>query len=184
MAKLNIETVPSVKERDLPIFDELDQVAEQIRIRAFNLFADRGFNAGNELDDWFRAEREICWPTAELVEEDNGFEIKVALAGFDRKDINVTANPRELIVKATHRDTRRKAGKNDDIRVRWSEFRSNDVYRHIPLPADIDVNKISAEFKDGILEIAAPRVSQTRTKKKAKKKAKSASGKKKAKKKV
>lgn len=157
MSKLSVETVPSVDERSLPVFEEFNDIAEKIRVRAFNLFAGRGFGQDNDLEDWLLAEREICWPTAELVEEDDEFEVKVALAGFDPKDITVTANPRELIIKAVHKDEQKKEDNKDGANVHWSEFRSNKVYRHIPLPADIDVDKVSAEFEHGMLEIDAPK---------------------------
>jgi HSP20 family protein len=160
MSKLNIQKVPSVEERNLPVFDELKNIAEKIRIRAFKLFSSRGSAEGNDLQDWLLAEREICWPTAELVEEDDEFTVKVALAGFDAKDIEVTANPRELIIKASHKDKRKKTDKKDGAKIRWSEFRSKDVYRHITLPADIDVNDIAAEFEQGMLEIKAPKAEQ------------------------
>lgn len=156
MSKLNIEAVPSVEERNLPIFDEIEDIAEKIRVRAFNLFANRGFQPGNDLEDWLHAEREICWPTAELIEKDDEFEVKVALAGFEAKDISVTATPREIIIKAKRTAERKKTHKEEGGKVRWSEFRSNDVYRHITLPADVDVKKISAEFENGMLEIEAP----------------------------
>ena len=154
MSKLNIQKVPSPEERKLPIFKELDEIAEQIRVRAYNLFANRGFKSGHEFEDWLTAEHEICWPTAELVEEDDEFEIKVALAGFDTDEISLTATPREVIVKASHRDEH----KEDDEKVHWSEFRSNKVYRRIALPADVDVAKVKAEFENGMLEIESPKI--------------------------
>lgn len=153
MSDLKVHKVPSPEDRKLPVFKEFDEIADQIRVRAYNLFANRGFSMGNEVEDWLTAEREICWPTAELVEEDDEFEIKVALAGFEPGDISVTATPREIIVKASHKEER----KEDDKKVRWSEFRSNDVYRQIALPSDIDVDKIEAEFEHGMLEIEAPK---------------------------
>ncbi|MDH3304356.1 MAG: Hsp20 family protein [Gammaproteobacteria bacterium] len=153
MSNLKVQKVRSPEDRKLPVFKEFDEIADQIRVRAYNLFANRGFSMGNDVDDWLSAQREICWPTAELVEEDDEFEIKVALAGFEPKEISVTATPREIIVKAAHNDKR----KEGDEKVRWSEFRSNDVYRQIALPSDIDVDKIEAEFEHGMLEIEAPK---------------------------
>ncbi len=153
MSNLKVRKVRSPKDRKLPVFKEFDEIADRIRVRAYNLFANRGFGMGNDVDDWLTAQREICWPTAELVEEDDEFEIKVALAGFEPEEISVTATPRELIVKASRKDER----KEDDEKVHWSEFRSNDVYRQIALPSDINVNKIEAEFKHGMLEIEAPK---------------------------
>ena len=154
MSKLNIQKVPSPEERKLSIFKEIDEIADQIRVRAYNLFANRGFTAGHEVEDWLTAEQEICWPTAELVEEDDEFEVKVALAGFEPDEISLTATPREVIVKASHKGER----KEDDEKVHWSEFRSNKVYRRIALPSDVDVAKVKAEFENGMLEIEAPKM--------------------------
>jgi HSP20 family protein len=158
MSKLNIQKVPSAEDRKLPIFNELENIAKQIRVRAYNLFANRGFSEGHDLEDWLTAQREICWPTAELVEEEKAFNVKIALAGFEPEDISITATPHELIVKASHKTERKESESPDGARVRWSEFRSNDVYRQIELPADVDVAGISAEFAKGMLEIEAPKL--------------------------
>jgi HSP20 family protein len=169
MSKLSIEKVSSPEDRKLPIFEELDEIADRIRVRAYNLFANRGFSEGHELEDWFTAQREICWPTAELVEEEGEFEVKVALAGFEPEDITVTATPRELIIKASRRNERKENRDRDGARVRWSEFHSNDVYRQIAFPADVDVRWIKAEFEQGMLEIEAPKLKgKTTTRKKIK----------------
>lgn len=158
MSELPVLKAAAAKDRKLPIFAEFDDLAERIRVRAYNLFRGRGFEPGRELDDWLTAEHEICWPAAELTEEDDEFEVKVALAGFEPQDISVTATPRELMIKASHADKRKKTEDTDDAKLRWSEFRSNDVYRRIELPADINVEAVKADFKHGMLEIEAPKV--------------------------
>lgn len=154
MSNVDIQKVDSTEDRSLPIFAEFDELMDRIRVRAYNLFRDRGFSEGRDLDDWLIAEREVCWPAAELDEDDDEFELKVALAGFEPEEITVTANPRELIVKASHESKRKKGEKPE---IRWSEFRSNDVYRRVELPADVDIDKIKAKFKNGLLEIDAPK---------------------------
>jgi HSP20 family protein len=157
MSKVNIEKVPSPDDRKLPIFDEFREVTDRIRTRAFNLFARRGHGKGGDLDDWLTAEREICWPAAEFVEEDDEFEMKVALAGFEPEDITVTATPNEVIVKASRKKESKKDEDRDGTKVHWSEFQSNEVYRHFAMPADVDVDKIEAKFDKGMLKIEAPK---------------------------
>ena len=159
MSKPGIQKVSSTDERKLPIFEEIDELADKIRLRAYNLFKGRGFTAGNDIDDWLTAEREICWPAAELIEEDDEFEVSVALAGFDDDDVEITATPREIIVKASHKDEMTEKSE-DDEKVRWSQFRSNEVYRQISLPSDIDVEKVEAEMKRGMLKIEAPKAKE------------------------
>ena len=157
MSRLIVQKVPSTEDRSLPIFDEFNEVAEQIRIRAYSLSQGRGFSEGHDLDDWLAAEREICWPSAELIEEDDFFELKVALAGFDIDDITVTATPNELIVKAARNIEEQDSSEKEGARVRWSELRNEDVYRHIELPSNIDVENVTAKFRSGMLEIEAPK---------------------------
>ena len=40
-------------------------------------------------------------------------------------------------------------------KVCWSEFRSNDVYRQIELPKDIDPQSVSASLQNGLLKVVA-----------------------------
>jgi HSP20 family protein len=155
MPEVNVQKIPAADERTLPIFAEFDKLADRIRLEAYNLFARRGAGDGHALDDWLVAEHEVCWPSAELTEGDGEYALKVALAGFEPGEITVTATPREIIVKAAHKQEKRSAGEGE-TKVRWSEFRSNDVYRRVELPASVDVERISANFKNGLLEIVAP----------------------------
>lgn len=153
MSKVNIQKVRSNDDRSLPIFSEFDELLDKIREQAYRRFEVRGFTGGQEVEDWLNSERELCWPKAELVEDDDEFEVKVALAGFEPADIELTATPRELIVKAAHDYEK----SDKDEKVRWSEFRHSDVFRRVPLPADVEVDKVKAEFKNGLLEIEAPK---------------------------
>jgi HSP20 family protein len=154
MPELNVQKIPAADDRTLPIFAEFDKLADRIRIQAYNLFARRGAGDGHALDDWLAAEREVCWPSAELTEQQGKYALKVALAGFEPGEITVTATPREIIVKAAHKEEKKSAGQ--EAKVRWSEFRTNDVFRRVDLPAPVDVERISANFKNGLLEIVAP----------------------------
>lgn len=161
MSRVTVNKVPNESDRSLPIFDELASLADRIRERAYELFCERGADDGRDVDDWLTAEREICWPAAELEEDEDEFEFKVALAGFEPHDISVVANPRELIVKAEHASERKDEGDGDDeTAVHWTEFRSESVYRRVALPAAIDVNRVEAKFKHGMLEIEAPKLGE------------------------
>jgi HSP20 family molecular chaperone IbpA len=156
MARLNIQKIPTADVRNLPIFAEFDQLADRIRLQAYKLFSRRGAGEGHALDDWLAAEREVCWPAAELSERKGEFVLNVALAGFEPAEITVTATPREIMIKAAHKHERKSTGKGEP-KLRWTEFRSNDVFRRVELPAAVDVDRVSAEFRNGLLEIAAPK---------------------------
>ncbi len=155
MPDLNVQKIPTADDKSLPIFAEFDRLADRIRVQAYKLFAHRGAGNGHALDDWLAAEREVCWPSAELTERDADYVLKVALAGFESTDISVTATPSEIMIKAAHKHE--KTSGEGEAKVRWSEFRSNDVFRRIELATPLDVDKITATFKNGLLEIVAPK---------------------------
>jgi len=155
MADVKVQKVAREEDRRLPVFDEMERMLQRIRDRAFEVFAERGFKVGDALEDWLTAERELCWPEAKLIEGDQQYALSVALAGYDPKDVTVTATPRELIVSA--RTEAEHKGKTKDEKVCWSEFRANDVYRRIDLPADIKVGEVSASMSNGLLKIVAPK---------------------------
>jgi HSP20 family molecular chaperone IbpA len=141
-------------ERSLPVFAELDRKMEAVRQRAFDLFANRGGRPGGDLDDWIAAERELMGSsTAELTERADEFEVGVTLPGFKADDIELTATPTEIIVHAERKDQR--SGETD--RVVWSEFGSSEVYRRFALPADVKADRVTAELKNGMLRVLAPK---------------------------
>ena len=160
MAQITVQKAAKAEDRKLPIFEEFDQMTQKIRDRAFAIFAGRDFKAGNALSDWLAAEHELCWPASELLEHDKDYALNVAMAGFQPKDISVTATPRELIVHAKAEATRGDKSKSDSEQVCWSEFRSNDVYRRVELPVEVDVDNVSAQYENGLLKVVAPKRKQ------------------------
>ena len=163
MSRLNIQKVRTTNDRTLPIFAEVEQLADRIRMQAYNLFAHRGAGDGHALDDWLTAERDVCWPAAELAEREGEFLLNVALAGFEAGDVTVTATPREIIVKAGRKHEQASAGKGEP-KLRWTEFRSDNVFRRVELPVPVEVEKISANFENGLLKILAPKVQPVESK--------------------
>jgi HSP20 family protein len=133
---------------------EMNAITDEIRNRAFSLFEGRGGMPGCDVDDWLQAEREVVWaPASELIEDKDEFRARVALPGFEAKDLEVTATPNALVVRAESTHTHE--GKEAD--VRFCEFSEKKMFRRLDLPADIDVDKVTASLDKGILEVTAPK---------------------------
>jgi HSP20 family protein len=144
--------------------EEMKTLADTIQERAFSLFESRGGGQGGDVDDWLRAEREVIWsPAVELTENDRDFRARIALPGFDEKDLKVTATPEAVIVKAeeTHPHDARKGG------VLLCEFSDKRLFRRLELPTPINVDKVTATLDRGILSIHAPKAAQPKRAKSA-----------------
>jgi HSP20 family protein len=154
MPEVTIQKVKDPASQPLPIFADIAKRFDAVRQRAHELFVNRGGEFGHALDDWFTAEREVFgWTAAEFSEKDNAYEIDFTLAGFDPKDVQVTATPNEIIARAATKEER-KVEKNN---VLWSEFGSKDVCRRFEIPSPIDTDKVTARLDKGVLHITAPK---------------------------
>ena len=131
---------------------DTETVTEQIRQLAFRLFESRGGGDGNDLDDWLSAEREfILTPESELGERDGKFEIRIAAAGLDARDIHVTASPARLTVRTESKNQHERDGEN----IPSSETGHKALLRNIELPEPINVGTTTARLENGILYLTA-----------------------------
>jgi HSP20 family molecular chaperone IbpA len=109
MSNVAVEKVRDGEATPPTLFERMTVIADRIRQKAFEGFECRGCADGRSLDDWLQAERDIVQsPEAELIEKDGKFQMRVAVPGFDSKDIRVTAMPTVLFVEAEskHEHTR------------------------------------------------------------------------------
>jgi HSP20 family protein len=147
-----------------PLLQETIDLLDGVQKRAFELFQRRGGAPGNDVDDWLRAESEIFQvPRMELAENDGEFQLQLAVPGFDAKDLRVAALPDAIIVEGEAAHQHRAVRGS----VRVCEFGERRVFRQIPLPAAVDIDRVSATLDKGLLEIHAAKTEQPKGKRAA-----------------
>ena len=160
----NIPVQKAAEEKALPVswINELQNLSERVGQPAFELFEKYGRPAGQQLEHWFEAEKQLfCVPRSELLDTAGEFEVRVALPGFDASEIEVTALPDSLLVKAEASHMReKKAGE-----VRFSEFSDQSLFRRIRLPEPIDIAQVTAKLDKIVLKIAARKAAPDKAKK-------------------
>ena len=143
-------------------WDQLQKLEDRIMRRAYDIFQGNGSVFGQDLDNWLAAERELIWkPAIELSEKNNQFEVKVAVAGVDPKDLKVEVTSEDLLVKGETR-TEKKQEKGE---VHTSEFQSGSLFRSIRFPKKVDPGKVKAQIKNGLLSIVAPIAEEAKARK-------------------
>ncbi|MDX2043041.1 MAG: Hsp20 family protein [Acidobacteriota bacterium] len=157
-AQQALETQPAEK----PIFVEaeklinrMEELTKNVAHRAYEFFEERGRRFGNELEDWFRAESELMrYVPTTLKEGDQQFTFQAEVPGFKAEEIKISAEPKMLIIEGeSEQSTEEKSDK-----VVFSERRTNHFCRSFSLPAEIDPAKVTANLKNGLLEIILPKV--------------------------
>ena len=157
MSQVAVEKVQDAAALPRTLWDEMNSITQAIRERAFDLFQRRGSTDGWDLGDWLQAEHDVVWsPPTELIEDKGDFQARIAIPGFEAKEIQVSATPDALIVEAEQSHTHE--GKEGT--VRFCEFSGKKLFRRVELPSAVDVDKVTASLDKGILLVSAPKAKQ------------------------
>lgn len=144
-ARLSLRKVESV-------FNEMEEIRRQIMQRAYQLFCDRGYTNGRDVDDWLRAEREVTWsPAIEVIEKEDEYIVEAAVPGVDPKDLRLEVTSDDLLIKGNGGHTHEKgAGKGT---VTLCEFLPGHLFRSVHFPRHVNPDKATAELKNGLLRV-------------------------------
>jgi HSP20 family molecular chaperone IbpA len=122
-----------------------------VRERAFQISRTRPPDA-NELYDWLMAESQvISVPAAELVEKDEKFEVKFAVAGVNPDDVNIMVTPDQVLLKSEYSHEH----SSEIGTVHLCDFKSATVFRSVNLPQPIDVNSVKIGSSKGLIIVTA-----------------------------
>ena len=91
-------------------------------------------------------------PAAELTETDDALHLKLEVPGMEAKDLDIQVTADSVSISGE----RKSETKSEDKGVTRSEFRYGKFSRVIPLPARIQNTNVTAEYKDGILNLTLP----------------------------
>ena len=102
-------------------------------------------------------------PAVNVKETDTNFELEMAVPGMDKKDFKIELEQDTLIISAQKEDKTEE--KSDDDKYSRREFSYQSFRRVFHLPeSSVNDNEISANYKDGILQISVPKKASVKQK--------------------
>ena len=105
-----------------------------------------------------------CAPSANILENNQGFELQLAIPGIQKEDVKISLEKNILNVSSD----KEAAQIDENTRFTRREFVFGTFSRSFTLPDTIDTDKIGADFKDGILKITLPKKAETKISKEIK----------------
>jgi len=94
-------------------------------------------------------------PAIDVRDEDERYVVEAELPGLSEKDVKLELKDKTLYLStAKSEDKEEKSEKGRWLRKERREFLFS---RSFALPEDVDVEKIEAKFRDGLLTIALPK---------------------------
>ncbi len=92
-------------------------------------------------------------PAAELTEADDALHLKLEVPGMSAEDLDIQVMVDRVAISG-ERKSETKSEENGRTR---SEFRYGKFQRVIPLPVQIQNTNVTADYKDGILNLTLPK---------------------------
>ena len=94
-------------------------------------------------------------PRVDVKEEDNAYTLEMELPGRSEKDVDIELDHDNLTIASKTEETKESKEDKKDKKTKYilKERRSSNFERRFTLPADVDTESISANFKNGILTI-------------------------------
>ncbi len=107
------------------------------------------------LSNFFEDETEnsLMAMPVDLIEYDDHYEVKANLPGFNKKEIKVSLKDNDLVIEATHKETKEE---KKGTYYKKERYEGNFV-RTITFTEKCNADEIEAKYKDGVLTISIPK---------------------------
>lgn len=134
---------------------------------SFPSFIDRFFegNAFSPLsigDNWDFAGSNSTLPAVNVKENDNEYQIDVAAPGVKKSDFKLSYENGRLTISSEKKDEKEE---KEGTKVTRKEFSYQSFQRSFSVPEDeVNADKISAKYSDGILHVMLPKHERAKTK--------------------
>jgi HSP20 family molecular chaperone IbpA len=129
-------------------------ISAAVARRAYELFEARGSQHGHDCEDWVRAESELLTPIpASIIDTDGVVTVRAELGGLMDKDVEVRAEPRQLIVRPGKQTSEQNNG-----RAVFQAEMSAEMFRVLELPAEVDPHNMKATIENEVLEVTLAKV--------------------------
>ncbi len=99
-------------------------------------------------------------PAAELRLDEEAVYLRLELPGIQAKDLDIEVTEKAVSISAE----RKTEHKNEGNGTFKSEFHYGKFHRVIPLPARVQNNNVTADYKDGILNLHLPKAQEEKNK--------------------
>ncbi len=99
--------------------------------------------------------QQLQQPAMDLTEKPDAYTVQMELPGMDKSDIDIEVKDRVLTVSGEHKVETKTENKNEKTLV---QERSMSAFsRQVVLPKSVNTDQVSAEYKNGVLNITLPK---------------------------
>jgi len=131
---------------------DLENMSDRInRLLAGRSRSDSGKDESMALVEWV--------PVVDVMETDEEFQISAELPGVEKKDVKLSVENGVLLISGRREQEEEKGKRYHKIERAYGNFA-----RSFTVPETVDAEKVTAEFKNGVLTVRLPKSEKARPK--------------------
>lgn len=135
-------------------FEEMDRLFEAMMPRGWLRPMRWGWPSMSEVAQPFEGRM----PKVDVIDRDSEVLVKAELPGVKKDDIDISVSDNSVTIRGcTSHESKEEKG--DYYRMEMSR---GEFARTVTLPAEVDSDKAKASFRDGVLELALPKVTKSK----------------------
>ena len=164
---INTEAAPATQPTKAPDWQPFDTLRNQID-RLFHDFQTGFLQAPSyrsllDMEPFWRRNLGFSvTPAIDIVEKEKAFEVTAELPGLDAKNVDIQLSDNVLTIKGEKQEEKEEKTKDRYV----SERRYGSFRRSLEVPGSVDVDKIEANFKNGVLTVTMPKSPEAQKKQK------------------
>jgi HSP20 family protein len=116
-------------------------------------------------DQFFRGWPTMWEPTGhdyrwdlDVQDNDDAVVVRAEAPGFEPGDFDLEVRGDQLVLRAEHK------AQSEEKERGYREWRRQEFYRSVPLPAHVDPNKVEASYRNGVLNVSLPKTEHAKAK--------------------
>ena len=137
--------------KSVPVQREEESPFTVLKRRMDDLF--EHFMHGFEIEPFESRVMATFSPRIDVTEDDKAIKVIAELPGMDEKDLDISLRGDTLTIKGEKREEKEHKGE-DYYRMERSY---GSFSRMIPLPSEVETDKVQAELKKGVLTVTLPK---------------------------
>jgi len=141
-------------------FAELEKRFRDLETRFEDIFPESwGIPSRWEFPEWSKlSSMELKLPKVDIVDRDEDILVRADVPGVKKENLDVSLTDNTITIKGNTSEEK-KEEKGDYYR---SETMKGSFSRTMSLPSDVDGNKATTTFKDGVLEVVVPKLEKAK----------------------
>jgi len=136
-------------------FEEMERVFDRI-FEGFGFVPRRLRPFHWDMPSWgeFAGGLETWYPRVDMIDRESEILVLAELPGVEKKDLEVSISDNILTIHGgTHLEEKEVRGE-----YQRSEIRRGEFHRTLSLPVEVEGEKVTAKFENGILELVLPKL--------------------------